>query len=262
MTERIASRYYRAVALIERMAGGENVADAARAVERNAAIVEVYRYGGSARYIASVYGISVARVSQIVAAHERQTGERLARPRRAMPSDARNAAIVEDFRAERYLHPVATKYGISRERVRQIVARHEQLTGETLPRADNNEWLRKELVLWRCPGCGVERRLLPGKVKLQRLCTQCHGRACRKRINDPLLEDTISRVLAGEKFYQLAVAAGYNNKNAHGLVSGVYRHLLRHNRIDEVRRIWPKGIPNWLRKHGGAAIGAVAEAAE
>jgi hypothetical protein len=84
----------------------------------------------------------------------------------------RRAAIVAQYRAGATLARLGTAHGVSTERIRQIIMRHEQLTGERVPRGK---------VTWSCGGCGREELRTRFKAKAK-LCDDYLRRAPRPSI--------------------------------------------------------------------------------
>lgn len=182
-------------------------------------------------------------------------------PARTEPTE-RERAIVAAYREFGGLTPVGARFGISGERVRQILNRYETLTKESVPRTGHNLWCARAAklaesarVTWRCADCGIERRMTASAAKAHACCRHCSGvrlgRQGRKYLTDDLIADTIRRVLAGERFHVLAIEAGYARHASHNLTQAVYLHLLRAGAASTIARMWPRGVPNWLRKKVG-----------
>ncbi len=160
----------------------------------------------------------------------------------------RNARIVDAYRETPNLRIVGEQFIISHERVRQIVVRHEKLTGEMLPRgvATPHYGWRTARILWKCAGCGEKRILLPCVAVLHNKCHRC---ASRSRVTDTLVEDTIVKIMEGGKWHPVALAAGYPVNGTSALQRSVYTALQHQNRYDSIAQLWPRGIPHWLKRY-------------
>lgn len=193
-------------------------------------------------------GLPYPTAFQIVRAHEKKTGERLPRsPRGPKHKSARTAEIVAAYKQTPNAYRVGERFGITHQRVTQIVLRHERETGERLERgkAAPRYGPRVERVVWRCHGCGTERRFTPGTVRAK-TCQKC----TRTRTTDVMIEAAISERLAGAKWYPLAMRLGWSQQGSFQLSRIVYVHLLREGQTDMIPRLWPDGVPPWLQKHG------------
>ena len=167
----------------------------------------------------------------------------------------RDREIVAAYRELGTLVKTASRFGISYERVRQILVKYERMTGETVPRTPREMCNWKPRVLWRCADCGAEMMLRPREAEIRQVCASCRAdrisKRVRKRLTDELIESTIHRVLAGEKWQPIAVSAGYGESASNCLTGAVYRHLLRSGDGRTIARLWPNGVPWWLiRLHG------------
>jgi hypothetical protein len=209
------------------------------------AVIAAIRAG---THFAEVPGVPYNTVYRIIRNYEALSGERL--PRAGYGVDpafaVRRAEIVAAYLATPNLHTVGKRFGMTGERVRQIVVRHEAETGETVPRGKRagKRGPRVARVLWRCAGCGEERMLPPNlAARNSTICRKC----TRIHLTDWLIENTIKRVIAGEKFMPISIAAGYS-PTSQALTLSVYTHLFGAGRFDEIALLWPRGVPNWLRK--------------
>lgn len=170
---------------------------------------------------------------------------------------ARDLAVVAAYRDQGSFTDVGVQFGLTPERIRQIIVRHERATGERLPRTGRiigGDKRRKPRVAVQCPNCGWVRHLIPSHAKALsgELCGPCGSKlSARKHLTDELIDDTIRRVLAGEKFHHLALSAGYAPRGTQALSSAVYSHLLRSSDSDTIARLWPRGVPHWLRQRCG-----------
>jgi hypothetical protein len=108
-------------------------------VERNAAIVDAIRRTGGQKGVAAQFGISPGRVCHIVARHEALTGERLPRAKGGGTRSARIPDIIAMVQRTGTLAKAAIQFGLTSERVRQIVVRHEREAGARLPRRAKRE---------------------------------------------------------------------------------------------------------------------------
>lgn len=214
--------------------------------------------------IAALYGIglTLAQVGERVGMTGAGVARRLRRagfPRRksnhgrAPEISDRDREIVAAYRDLGTLEAVGAQFGVTRERIRQIVSKYERLTGETVPRTgysiNSARWIAARPI-WRCAGCGIEQRRPAFRAK-HKCCRACRGRERRKILSDRLIERTIARVLAGETFHSIAMEAGYSQTASHVLKGGVYAHLRRQGDVETIDRLWPNGLPNWLRKRHG-----------
>lgn len=83
-------------------------------------------------------GVSPETVARALKRHEERTGEKVDRPRRLGrtprrgPRDPERDAEVAGMARALPMSKVAEHYGLTRERIRQIVRRHERRTGETV----------------------------------------------------------------------------------------------------------------------------------
>jgi hypothetical protein len=181
------------------------------------------------------------------------------RPPLTAPS-ARDLEVVAAYRSLGTLEAAAARFGVTRQCVSQLLARYERLTGDRVPRLGNalcSDRAWADHVLWRCPGCGVSRRFRPGE-RVPDLCWSCYARAYkpsprRRRLSDELIVRAVAEVPAGRAtFASLALEAGYPPTAYHAFTGGVYRALVRRGDGDAIARLWPRGVPRWLRAKVGA----------
>lgn len=151
------------------------------------------------------------------------------------PLSDRAAAIVEAYYSGRTFRSVGDEFGISHERVRQLVVRHESLSGAEKKRTGRQYPSR---TAWRCDLCGCEKHLTA--TQLAKAGTRCPR--CR-RTDVEKAERFIAAYRENPNWLAIANAAGSQPNNAARLV---YHYLLR--RRDAVRpaELWPRGVPAWL----------------
>lgn len=226
----------------------------------HAEIISRLRDGASLTEAAKAVGYSYCTVHAVVREYERRTGDRLPRVGIAQRGKrARNlereAAIVAAYHADGgTFESVGKLYGITRERVRQIIARAEAAAGETPIRhnrrlnGEAHSAFRKRR-LWRCPGCGTERKLSPAAWERAQ-GSQCSSCASRKHLSDALIEEGIARLKTeGDRrgvLYKMALEAGYPPNGTAALKRAIYKALERRG---EVAQVWPDGIPHWLARY-------------
>lgn len=230
---------------------------------RRAAVIDGVRSGASITEMAAEFCMSYSWAAQIVWEHESATGERLPRSKRgpeggSRPGTAeRHAEITLAYKEAGNLQVVAERYGITQERVRQIICKHEQRTGEKIGRARKR---RADLVRveWVCPSCGERRTLAPSVARRSERCRSCaslhqwgNGRSSAAN-----LENAIRQKIAGASWHALAIPLGYASNTAHLLTGAVYRYLLRQRRASDILALWPAGVPHWLRSRFGELGGS------
>lgn len=153
----------------------------------------------------------------------------------------RQLKIVEEYRAGDTLEIIGQRQGITRERVRQIVARYEEENDIKFAR----KYRTLERERWHCEVCGAERIGTP--TELSKLPTRCS----RCRSVDP---EQIARFVAEYKEYgswlKVTILHGHPPTSAN-IPRKVYLHLLTVNDAATIRELWPDGIPRWMAaKHG------------
>lgn len=211
------------------------------------AVIAAVRAGVPIKDCGPPYGAAYAIVRQ----YEADTGERLPRSKRGRkdwPRSERDDAIVAAYKETPNLRAVGKTFGISGERVRQIVVRHERQTGEGVERGKQRSGFRVARVLWCCPGCGEERTVLPSVARQMRACRRCANRAQSTRLTDAVIKDAIAKKLAGGKWFPIALAAGYPSNSSFQLPRSVYTALQHQGRHDTIAQLWPRGIPHWLQR--------------
>lgn len=172
---------------------------------------------------------------------------------RAYHYKAANQAVVSDAR-DQGLTAAARLHGISRERVRQIVTKHEAATGEHIERGRRDQAVHLT-VFPQTVLCGVCRHptIIKGTahlIKYSGLCQMCDRRKRQSsRLSYAIVEAAIAdRLNSGRAWSQLALDIGYTQQLAHMLTRAAFIQLRRAGRRDEIARLWPKGIPPWLQK--------------
>lgn len=92
---------------------------------RNTAIIDAYNEGISATEIAERHGVTTATIYHVVREARLEGAPIAARTRGARKNQTdRNALIVDRYRSGETLEAIGNDYGLSRERIRQIVRKH------------------------------------------------------------------------------------------------------------------------------------------
>jgi hypothetical protein len=220
-------------------------------------LAEMLMGGLSRSEIAVKTGISYSHVAARLAAYTKRTGVALPRVNpatrqleRVGAAETRNTEIVAAYLSacRPTFKELSRHYGISAERVRQIIAIHEgrinkildrnRLTGER-----NYRW--KPRIEWRCPDCGRE-RLLESSITVPARCYSCARVA--KSLPYAVIEEWIKRRRDGESWASIARSAGYGANAAHSVPRAIYLRLRRNGRLDEVSAIWRGCSVHWLRR--------------
>lgn len=176
---------------------------------------------------------------------EQETGQPVPTGKRGPKSGSRNLertrAMVAMRRDGKTLAVIGETFGLTRERVRQILDREERALGERLPRTRR----RTERVSWRCALCGIERHLRPGAAARRgTLCGPC------AKLDPSRAERILADRRSGMPWYRISSAEGStNNTNA---ARALYCYLRRAGRNDEIRELWPRGVPHFLIVRHGA----------
>jgi sigma-70-like protein len=139
------------------------------------------------------------------------------------------------------------EYGISRERVRQLLRDYELLTGVSVLRRRDHTKL-KPRVTWRCSSCGIERSMTQAQLeRAPKKCGKCG--LVDKSLPDELVESWIKQRRQGRPWLQIAVAAGYSKTGGHTVTRTVYGYLRRKGRLGEVPDLWFNSRSmRWLAK--------------
>lgn len=213
-----------------------------------------YRSGLSLSEVAARFSVSVPTVHRKLIAHG---VERRPRGHVASVTD-REREIVAVYRTTGAITITAERLGITRQAVQQALASFERKTGERIPRVGKHlETERRRRVVakrgvnWRCAGCGTERTLTPSQAKRITMCERCNverRHARRKYLSDAALATVIERALAGEELYPLAREYGFLKNNLHALSGLVYTELRLRGDLAAIDKIWPRGLPPWIRK--------------
>lgn len=153
----------------------------------------------------------------------------------------------------RSLGSTGAEFGISREAVRQVLAKHERLSGTPKVR---NRIPRRPLaprIAWRCVDCGEERSYTLAVARQRGTRPRC--RAChlnqQRRHTDAEIEGWIARFRAGEGLHCIGRSLGLTNNRAATIVGlTIFSYLRRNGREAEVPAIWGTRSTHWLRRYG------------
>ena len=196
----------------------------------------------TATEIARLVGVTVPTVIKYAGRPFPRSGLSSAR---ALTKTERNAAVVERYRSTSLsFTQVGTEFGITYERVRQIVARHEECTGELLPRKHEGE--RAPRVEVRCLNCGATRRYLACVKKLPRRCARCDAMAKAHAMEKP--ERTRQVIDARRRLgtWTRALDEILGKRGDRSLEGQAYRYLASRKRWPEVAELWPRGVAPWI----------------
>jgi hypothetical protein len=162
------------------------------------------------------------------------------------PLTEQQLAIIEDYRLSGSLRVTGAKFSISAERVRQLVAKHEELSGVKVPRGwRNNRGLRVERVTWRCVDCGVERTTLPSAVRER--CKSCNHVASRI-FDDATIEGWINRIATGCTMKEIATSAD-REQNSQSIVWAIWLYCIRSGRtLEESRAAFGPYSTRWIER--------------
>jgi hypothetical protein len=172
-------------------------------------------------------------------------------------STDRITAITRLYTSGASLREVGGVYGISGERVRQLLVEYERQTGEIVTRhstADSQFKRRRgrpqvERIVWRCSDCGLERRVRASQIRTKKRCARCYRNYLGSRISADVIQQTIAAILSGRSnFYREALAIGFTKRSSHRLTASVYIYLRHRARDDTLAALWPGGVPGWLLK--------------
>lgn len=166
----------------------------------------------------------------------------------------RDTALVEARRNGGTLDEIGREHGISRERVRQILFRHSQKTGEKFV---NQHWsrsanfaatvaLRRETYpIWRCVDCGKETRKKPAAymVKTER-CRQCYI-AYRRVMPDEEAWAAENLRRDGDSWRSIGLISGVSPNQ---VMLAVARLAKQEGRLNEVRDLYGKVA--WMARYG------------
>lgn len=216
--------------------------------EWHSAALELLRNGMSRHDVSIRLELSYESILQFTSKHRRDTGE--AFPYRRKDGgwngvfSQRHLDIVAAYREIGTLEATGASFGLTRERVRQIVVKYERITGETIKRYKPINGPRIPL---SCPGCGRTRNIPPSIAeKASPYCFRCGH---RKRVDVERVGAIIALRRTPLNWRQTGLRAGFNKQATWTAERMVYSHLTYHGRHGEIAELWPKGVPNWLRKH-------------
>jgi hypothetical protein len=144
-------------------------------------------------------------------------------------SKVREANIVAKYRAGATMEVISKEYGISRERIRQIIKRYETRTGDSVPRYKQ---------AWHCAKCGKE-ELRTRHQATAELCSECTPRTPRAPHPSALSDEFYERVIeARRNSATWADIARTENKRLQSVQNGLLSYLKRNGRLDEVSALW------------------------
>lgn len=198
--------------------------------------------------LGKAYGLSPATVAHYASIAGIRTAGRGAALTLNSRNKSRDDSWVERYRSGETLQEIADSETppVSRERVRQIIYRHEKHTGERIerhPKGHGKGVKRVPYELWQCEICGVQRWLREKDlVGLSRKrCMHC------RCIDVAKYEHEISLRRIHGNWHRASVVAGYSPTSA-AMERHIYRYLMYAGRLDEVAELWPRGLPPWLRR--------------
>lgn len=225
-----------------------------RLKQRHQPIVDALLAGQTRLAVANDLGWSYGTVCA-VARRLKADGYRVVRA----PGRPRNphARVIVELARNRGLAAAAREHGITRERVRQFVARHETETGDRVPRHRRDPLLAP--AAWPqtllCLTCRypIKIRSLSALLTHRGYCQMCQAReATGSRLTHEVVEAAIAERLAGGRsWYRLALDLGFSAAGSHVLPRAALIQLRRAGRRDEIDRLWPPaegGLPRWLRR--------------
>ena len=178
---------------------------------------------------------------------------------------ARNEVIVAAYREIGNLREVGDQFGITYQRVQQIIVQHEKRTGETISRNRRRRPQFIKSVVVHCVDCGRERIAVPSKIRPVERCRYCAPTVNRK-VSDEQIESAIRRVRAGgfvrprgkRLTHWGAIAREYGMTQWHMLPRTAFLYLQHRRRYAEIDALWPV-LPHWLKRWERPRIMEVAE---
>jgi hypothetical protein len=179
-------------------------------------------------------------------ANRRAKGE-LVNPSPRRNSD-RNRVIIAAAKRGLTLVVIANQFGVSRERVRQIVAKYERENAEKIPRAKPRRTPVRE---WRvCPACGKGHWRQPSSPT-QHCSPRCAATATRKT-TDSDLREAIAALGRGEPMLRIATRLGLCYQ---GLQRSIFMLLQRESgdsfTIENMDRAMAGHKWHWIAKRHG-----------
>src|SRR5215472_8044817 len=140
----------------------------------------------------------------------------------------RLADVAEQYQSGKVLREIGSDYGISRERVRQLLIAFERKSGQPIARHYVSDRAVREGV-----DCGV--RICRAKSSTR--CRKCSGIARRGlRVSLVACEAYFDRRKGGESWLSIAKSAGYKGSHVgHVIVRMVATWLSQEGRLDELR---------------------------
>lgn len=155
----------------------------------------------------------------------------------------RDHDIIEHYRRTINLSVTGRQFSLSVERVRQIVSRHEQETGISLPRCNRPA---KPKIQVACPSCGRVAFRHPWEIRNKSfLCLRCAPLA--NAIPDEKIDLWIEQYKWDRNWTKIAVAEGRPKKGGcSALQEAVYNRLIKRRDAATIDDLWPNGIPMWL----------------
>ena len=152
----------------------------------------------------------------------------------------RLADIAEQYQSGKVLREIGRDYGISRERVRQLIVVFERQSGQPIARHYG-----ADRTVRQCADCGIS----ICRIKSSTRCRKCSGIARRGlRTSQALCEAYFDRRKAGESWRGIARSSGYKSSHiSHAIILLVAKWLSQEGRLDELRPYVRKTA--WLRRH-------------
>lgn len=170
---------------------------------------------------------------------------------------SRDSAIVAMYRTGETMRNVGSVYGISDERVRQIILKYERRTGDKVPRDVASkrayERARHPSIIFICPDCGKTATQTSTQAKSRRTgrCIHCAAAARSARGLSPAkLENIFIRMLGDEPRVKIARDFGYKATTCSRQVLTVARWLKNAGRKDDLHRLFTGRATHWLRRYG------------
>ena len=169
--------------------------------------------------------------------------------RKAVMARRQVMPVIDEYTRVFNLKKTGQKFGITGERVRQILRKFERKTGQKLPEKPRHQPVRVE---WACDFCGTAYSQSPSVAKNRRcgVCSRIRGQKRKDgKLSDPLvIERLIEDRKAGASWLSMAIAHGIPRNACHCVPSSIWRHLRWERRMDEVPAIWRGASTRWLEK--------------
>lgn len=156
-------------------------------------------------------------------------------------------AMVEDYRNGMTMPEVGKKFGVTPQRVEQLIKKIENKEGVKIHR----HYKHKPKELWSCVDCGKTRKVIVGGRGAKTLrcfgCSLVH-RALLNALPNEQIEKYISRLMNGEKVTKIAKE---EQRNYQDILSNIWFYLRRNDRLEEWNILSRGRSSRWLeRKYG------------